>query len=139
LVFVVVVPDRALHTHQSRDALPPTVLHEDAAFNLGRMGLLLSGLADRRRLVREATEDRLHQLQRTPLFPAAPVLLAGLVDAGATAACWSGSGPTLLAICDQAVGHDVRAAGEHLLAEAGVPGRALLLHADTLGLVVEPI
>ncbi len=139
LVFVAVVPDRTLHTHKSRDALPATVLHEDAAFNLGRMGLLLSGLADRRRLVREATEDRLHQQQRTPLFPAAPILLAGLVDAGATTACWSGSGPALLAICDREVGPDVRAAAERLLAEAQLPGRAMLLHADTLGLVVEAI
>ena len=59
------------------------------------------GLPIRRRLVREATEDRLHEPARTPLFPEAPALLAGLVEAGAPAACWSGAGPSLLAFCDR--------------------------------------
>jgi homoserine kinase len=137
LTFVVVVPDHPLPTRQARLALAPSVPHEDATFNLGRMGLLVAGLADRRRLVREATEDRLHELQRTPLFPAAPVLLAGLLDAGALATCWSGAGPALLAICDRERAGAVRGAGEVLLAGAGVPGRALVLEADTTGLVVE--
>ena len=137
LGFVVLVPEHALPTHQARLALAPSVPHEDATFNLGRMGLLVAGLADRRRLVREATEDRLHELQRTPLFPAAPVLLAGLLDAGALATCWSGAGPALLAICDRDRAAAVRDAGEQLLARAGVPGRALAIDADTTGLVVE--
>ncbi len=137
LSFVAVVPDRALHTHDARKALPATVPHADAAFNLGRMGMLVSGLADRRHLVREATEDRLHQLQRTPLFPVAPVLIAGLVRAGARAACWSGAGPTVLAICDGDAADRVRVAGEELLDQEGVPGRSLRLDADRAGLVVE--
>jgi len=137
LGFVVLVPEHALPTHQARLALAPSVPHEDATFNLGRMGLLVAGLADRRRLVREATEDRLHELQRTPLFPAAPVLLAGLLEAGALATCWSGAGPALLAMCDGDRAAAVRDAGEQLLARAGVPGRALAIDADTTGLVVE--
>jgi len=139
LAFVVLVPDRPLHTKQARSALPPTVPHEDAAFNLGRMGLLLSGLADRASLVREATDDRLHQRQRTPLFPEAPALMDGLVAAGATAACWSGAGPALLGICDREVAEAVRKAGDDLLAQEGVPGAALLLEADRAGLVVEAV
>ena len=98
LVFVAVVPDRPLPTAKARQVLPAQVSREDAAFNLGRMGMLLAGLADHRMLVREATEDRLHQDYRSPLFPEAPMLLAGLVDGGALAACWSGSGPSLLGI-----------------------------------------
>ena len=137
LGFVVLVPEHALPTHQARLALAPSVPHEDATFNLGRMGLLVAGLADRRRLVREATEDRLHELQRTPRFPAAPVLLAGLLEAGALATCWSGAGPALLAMCDGDRAAAVRDAGEQLLARAGVPGRALAIDADTTGLVVE--
>jgi homoserine kinase len=109
----------------------------DATFNLGRMGLLVAGLADRRQLVREATEDRLHQTARTPLFPESPHLLAELLDAGALATCWSGAGPSLLAVCDAGVAARVRARGDQLLAEAGVPGTALLLEADTEGLVVD--
>jgi homoserine kinase len=139
LAFVVVVPDRSLHTRHARMALPATVPHQDAAFNLGRMGLLVAGLADRHRLVPEATEDRLHEQQRTPLFPEAPVLLAGLVSAGARATCWSGAGPALLAVCDRDAAEEVRAAGEKLLVQQCVPGRSVLLEADLAGLVVERI
>jgi homoserine kinase len=136
LVFVVLVPDKPLPTVIARQALPETVTHHDASFNLGRMGLLIAGLGDRRRLVREATEDRLHQPARTQLFPESTVLLAGLVDAGAIAACWSGAGPCLLAICGRNAASGVRVAGEQLLAETHVAGRALQLNADDEGLVV---
>jgi homoserine kinase len=96
LGFVVLVPRRELATREARAALPPYVPHQDAAFNLGRMGLLLAGLADRRSLLREATDDKLHQAPRTSSFPEAPALLDGLVDAGALASCWSGAGPSVL-------------------------------------------
>jgi len=136
LSFVVLVPQRSLPTSKARQALPPVVAHADAAFNLGRMGLLLAGLADHRVLVAEATEDRLHQAARSPMFPEASQLLTGLLEAGARAVCWSGAGPSLLAVCDQALAAEVRDAGETLLFGAGVAGRALALRPDTTGLVV---
>ena len=136
LEFVVLVPSRPLATREARAALPAVVPHGDAAFNLGRLGLLVAGLADRRLLVGAATEDRLHQGPRATLFPEAPALLAGLVRAGALASCWSGAGPSLLALCDAGSAPGVAAAGDALLAEAGVEGRVLHLTADRDGLVV---
>jgi homoserine kinase len=135
LVFVVIVPDRSLSTSKARQALPAQVNREDASFNLGRMGLLLAGLADHRLLVREAAEDRLHQDYRSPLFPEAPMLLAGLLAGGALAVCWSGAGPSLLGFCINETAPAVLAAAREAMAEAGVAGKALLLHADRAGLV----
>ena len=66
---MVVVPDRPLPTAAARAVLPATVPHADAAFNLGRMGLLIAGLADRTVLLPEAGEDRLHQDARTGPVP----------------------------------------------------------------------
>jgi homoserine kinase len=137
LRFVLLIPSRSLATARARQALPAQIPHHDAAFNLGRMGILLAGLADHRLLVREATEDRLHQTARTPLFPESGYLTHGLVEAGALAACWSGAGPSLIGICTSETASRVRASGEGLLAEAGVPGRAVVLDADHEGLVVE--
>ena len=137
LVFVVMVPERPLPTAKARHALPPQVGRSDATFNLGRMSLLLAGLADRSLLLREATEDRLHQDYRSPLFPEAPQLLGRLVAAGALASCWSGAGPALLGICDGADGERVRTQAEAAMEEVGVPGRAVLLRADVEGLIVE--
>jgi homoserine kinase len=135
LAFVVVVPDRQLPTAEARRALPALVPHADAAFNLGRMAILLAGLADHRLLRPEATADRLHQTQRAALFPEATELLRGLVDGGALAACWSGAGPSLLAICRATDAASVRDRGEELLAAAGLPGRVVRIHPDRAGLV----
>lgn len=136
LAFVAAVPDRTLATARARLALPDRVGREDAIFNLGRLGLLVAGLADHRQLVREATEDRLHQDYRSPLFPEAPKLLGAVQAGGALAACWSGAGPTLLGICRKADAPSVATAARSALADAGVPGKILVLQPDLQGLVV---
>jgi homoserine kinase len=135
LVFVAVVPDRNLATPEARAVLPETVPRGDAVFNLGRMGLLVAGLADPAALIPEAAADRLHQQARTALFPEAPALLRALVDAGARAACWSGAGPTLLGIATTDTAQAVRAGAEAALGVQGVPGRVLQLQADRRGIV----
>jgi homoserine kinase len=104
-------------------------------FNLGRMGLLLAGLADPSALRAEATDDRIHQPARSALFPEAPGLLRGLVDAGALAASWSGGGPTLIGMVHAGSVDAVRAGAEAVLAASGVPGRVLALRPDRIGLV----
>lgn len=139
LCYVVLVPDRELSTEEARAVLPTEVTLADAVHNLGRLGLLVAGLADGRELVRGAGEDRLHQHRRARLFPEAPLLLARLGEAGAAVTVWSGAGPTLLAVCtSDSVARAVREAGDAALAETGLAGRSLLLRPDLEGLVVEP-
>lgn len=140
LAFVVLVPDHELPTKMARRALPAQVPLADAAFNLSRAAMLVAALADRRLLTPELFDDRLHQgFRAAALYPQAPRLLEGLVAAGALGSCWSGAGPSLLAVCD---GTDaatrVQAAGEDLLGAAGLPGRSLHLLPDLEGLHVEP-
>jgi homoserine kinase len=135
LAFVVVVPDRSLSTADARRVLPDSVSRADATFNLGRMGLLLAGLADLAHLRAQATADRLHQDARTPLFPEAPALLEALVENGALASSWSGAGPSLLGIAAASEAEGVRSAMTKALADSGVAGRVLLLQADRQGLV----
>ncbi|HEX3981591.1 MAG TPA: homoserine kinase [Acidimicrobiales bacterium] len=137
LAFVVIVPDLTLSTARARQALPTEISRESAAFNLSRMALLLAGLADSRVLISEATEDRLHQDYRSPLFPAAPKLLAGMSAAGALAVCWSGAGPSLLGIVQGSEAQVVQSAGLQALVETGIPGQVLVLHPDMHGLIVD--
>lgn len=137
LGFVVLVPDRSLSTAAARAALPSTVPLSDAVANLGRLALLIAGLGARDALVPEAGEDRLHQQARTALYPEAPAMLARLREAGAVVACWSGAGPSLLAICaERAATPQVRDAGEAALAEVGLSGQVLEVAPDLDGLVV---
>jgi homoserine kinase len=135
LAFVAIVPDRNLETPAARKVLPETVTRADVVFNLGRMGLLLAGLADPGHLIPEAADDRIHQPARTALFPEAPDLLRGLIDAGALAASWSGAGPTLIGVVRAGTAAAVCAAAESALAASGVPGRVLALEVDRRGLV----
>lgn len=139
LRFVVIVPDRELATSFSRAALPAMVSHEDAAFNLGRLGLLIAGLADHGQLLATSGDDRIHQGPRSALFPQAPALLEGLREAGALTSCWSGAGPSLLGICAASEAVAVAGAAKALMGEHGVAGNVLLLEADLLGVTVEEI
>jgi homoserine kinase len=135
LAFVAIVPDRDLATPEARQVLPETITRADAVFNLGRMGLLVAGLADPGYLFAAATDDRIHQPARTALFPEAPQLLRGLLDAGALAASWSGAGPTLIGMVRSGSVDAVRSGAEVALAASGVPGRVLALRADRRGIV----
>ena len=133
LRFVLAVPDQELSTRHARRALPAVVPHADATFNLGRMALLLAGLADHRLLVPEAFADRLHQPHRAPLHPPASAVMAAMVDAGALGACWSGAGPSVLGVCTVATAADVVAAAASALGA----GSVLALEADRGGVAVQ--
>ncbi|TFV52401.1 homoserine kinase [Blastococcus sp. TF02A-35] len=93
---VVLVPDATLSTELARGLLPDVVPHADAAFNAGRSALLVHALTSGR-LLMEATEDRLHQRQRTAAMPASLALVDRLRDAG-HAAVVSGAGPSVLVL-----------------------------------------
>jgi homoserine kinase len=135
LAFVVVIPERDLATPEARGVLPETLPLMDVVFNLGRMGLLVAGLADPDVLVPEAMDDRIHQPARTALFPEAPQLLRALVHAGALAASWSGAGPTLVGVVRAGAAAALLAGARDALAAAEVPGRAMLLQPDRRGIV----
>jgi homoserine kinase len=139
LRFVVIVPDRHLATCSARRVLPPTVPHADAAFNLGRLGLLIAGLADHRGLVAGAGDDRLHQSQRSVLFPEAQALLDGFRAAGALTSCWSGAGPCLLAICAAPQAEAVARGAEAQMAELKVAGKVLTMGAAVEGVSTEEL
>jgi homoserine kinase len=101
VVPVALVPVKRLATSKARRLLPEVVPHADAAFNVARAGLLVHALsADPTRLL-AATEDRLHQAQRTAALPKTAALLAKL-RADGVAAVVAGSGPAVLALATPA-------------------------------------
>ncbi len=138
LRFVVLVPDKLLATADARAALPDSIPHVDAVFNVGRAMMLLRGLADASKLVPAAADDRLHQPYRESIFPESTELIHAMVRGGARMACWSGAGSTMLGVCqglDEA--RRVRDAGQEAMAKLEVSGRTAVLTPDFGGLVVE--
>ncbi len=99
LALLVVTPNFILPTHKARSALPKSIAHADAVFNLGRSVLLTQALAagDLEQFA-TAMVDRLHQPYRLPLIPGAEQAIAAGQKAGAVAVVLSGAGPSLLAV-----------------------------------------
>lgn len=93
---VLVIPAIEALTSEARGALPSAVPHGDAAFNAGRSALLVHALSREPALLLAATEDRLHQQQRRPVYPTS-MELVGVLRAQGVAAAISGAGPSVIA------------------------------------------
>ena len=95
---IVVVPHFEIRTEAARKALPDSVPHRDAVFNVGHASLVTAALikADFQ-ILRTAMKDRLHQPYRAHLVPGIEQVLDAAESSGALGTCLSGAGPTLLA------------------------------------------
>ena len=140
LKAVVAVPDFAVSTTAARHALPNSVPHKDASFNVGRAGLLLGALATGEYdLLRVAMQDRLHQPYRSHLIPGLEDVIEAAHAHGAYGACLSGSGPTVLAFApDEDHAQKIAAAMHAAFEQRGVQARAWALDVDLSGARVEP-
>ena len=96
LASILAVPAARMNTASSRDGLPLTVSHEDAAANAGFAALLgaaiVSGDAG---LLGDALHDRLHEQYRVEESPLLELLRSQMPD-GATGITLSGSGPSVV-------------------------------------------
>lgn len=99
LLPVVAVPHRPLRTGEARRVLPETVPLAVAVRSVARAIALVEGLrtADEE-LLASAGGDELHEVPRAALHPLAGELMAAARRAGARHTCWSGGGPSVLAL-----------------------------------------
>ncbi len=100
LEALAVVPEESVRTSDARAALADEVPLQDAVFNVAHGALLTLGLArgdwD---LLGRGLADRLHQQQRSSLFPRSFELAERARELGALGATISGAGPTVLVWC----------------------------------------
>ena len=94
---VVLVPEATLSTHVARGLLPDAVPHDDAVFNAIRSALLVHALTSDPAMLLDATDDRLHQRQRSFAMPDSLALIDRLRGHG-HAAVVSGAGPSVLVL-----------------------------------------
>jgi len=132
---VAFISQTEVRTRDMRAALPATVSHAAAARQAGRSALLATAImTSDAGLLAAAMADELHQPYRIPKIPGARELIDLARERGAAGACLSGSGPTVLAICDSpAVAHAV----EKAWIASGQPGMATRLRFDTAGARLE--
>lgn len=141
LSFALAIPDMTLPTKQARSVLPHDVPFQDAVANLAALAALTTGLADADPfLVGVGMRDSLHQPYRAELLPESLDVLSAARDAGAYGACWSGSGPTMLAVCgDDETAAEVADAMAAAFASAGTDAAGLVVTADTDGATVTEV
>ena len=102
LCFAAVIPDYKLLTEAARAALPKTIPHRDAVYNLSRAALLPAAFCSGRHdLLPIATGDCLHQPYRIPLMPGANEVFAAAENCGACAVYVSGAGSTVMAVVEK--------------------------------------
>jgi homoserine kinase len=106
---LVVSPDVPMETKSARAALPQSVRHADAVYNLQRTALFTAAMeAGAYQLVWEAMQDRLHQAHRRDLMPGLSEALATPRLPGLLGLALSGAGPSILAL----VQHNFEVIGE---------------------------
>ena len=102
LSFVAMVPEYFVSTRKSRGTLPEVVTHSDAAYNAGRAALFALSLATGNvENLKEAVKDRLHQPYRSEYIEHMDETFNMAYGFGAHAVWLSGSGPTIIAVCDK--------------------------------------
>jgi homoserine kinase len=133
LQVIVAVPDFKLATVAARKVLPAVVPHQDAVFNTGRFGLLMTSfLTGNYELLKPAMEDRLHQPYRLSLVPGLKEVMSAAISKGALGSCLSGAGPSVLAFCNQHADL-LRKVMEDTWQEYGVSAKTYLLEISSEG------
>ncbi|MFW2338986.1 MAG: homoserine kinase [Acidimicrobiia bacterium] len=121
LRVVVAVPSRRLPTKWARQALPEVIEHEVAARSIARAIALVEAFrSGDPQLFAAAAGDELHEAPRGALFPESEDLMFTARSAGAMHACWSGAGPSILAVAGPNEADQVAAALAGALEDQGV-------------------
>ena len=136
--FVVAIPRMSIATQEARAILPPSYSLSEAVFNIQRSSLLVHALhSGNTLLLRDATQDRLHQSYRARQVPGLQKLLSGPspeVDWSPSmlGLFISGSGSTVIAL---ASGYETKIGAwmVQTLEEAGTPAHYQILDLDAEG------
>ncbi|MYE07017.1 MAG: homoserine kinase [Chloroflexi bacterium] len=134
LRFVGFTPSFNMSTKKGRALLPKQLSRKDAVHNSCRSALLVAALTTGSwDALKTATDDRLHQIPRSKLFPTMFELFEAAESAGAFAAYLSGGGSTLMALANEDCAEDVSAAWVSAAAAREIVGQAFITGIDAGG------
>jgi homoserine kinase len=138
VAFVVASPPVEFATKESRGALPPMLPFFDAVRSINGAAYLVAAFAsgDYARLSQVAG-DFVHEPYRLPQIPGGSDAIAAGVASGAWTGWLSGSGSSVLCVCELPMADKVLKAMSAAFSRAGMPSEARILSADNGGLTVE--
>lgn len=138
VAFVVVSPPVELVTKESRGALPPTLPFFDAVRSVNSAAYLVAAFASRDYArLGNVSGDFIHEPYRLPQIPGGGAAIAAGVAAGAWTGWLSGSGSSVLCVCERETAGAVFGAMTGAFAEASMPSEGRILSADNEGLAIE--
>ena len=134
LRFVGFTPSFNMSTKKGRKLLPTELSRQDAVHNSCRSALLVAALTTGSwDALKTATDDRLHQIPRSQLFPTMFELFEAAESAGAYAAYLSGGGSTLMALAGEDGSSGVAEAFESAAEQRGISGNSFITGIDAGG------
>ncbi|HXN35485.1 MAG TPA: homoserine kinase [Opitutaceae bacterium] len=138
VAFVVVSPPVELVTKESRGALPATLPFFDAVRSVNSAAYLVAAFASRDfGQLRNVSGDFIHEPYRLPQIRGGREAIAAGVAAGAWTGWLSGSGSSVLCVCERARAGAVHGAMTAAFSLAKMPSEGRILAADNEGLAVE--
>jgi homoserine kinase len=139
VAFVVVAPAAEILTKESRAVLPRSIPHADAVRSINAAAFLVAAFTtgDLAKL-RHAVADFVHEPYRLPGIPGARAAIDAGIAAGAFTGWLSGSGSSVLCVCETPKTPAVRRAMEAAFDQAGTARhQSWSLAADNEGLAIQ--
>lgn len=133
--FCAMIPSFELSTNASRMALPASVSHKDATYNLSRVPILIKAFeTGDAALLEVGLHDRLHQPYREHMIDDYKTIRLNALAAGATGVYLSGAGPTIMCVY---MDEGVPARAEKLISGLRNNWQIVALDIDRVGATVE--
>lgn len=102
LKYIALIPEFGLSTSKARSVLPESIPYKDAVYNVSRVSLLITSLANGSfDLLKYALNDKLHQPYRGMLIPDFHKIMEQCNALGSYGTFLSGAGPTIMALVDE--------------------------------------
>ncbi len=135
--FCAFIPDYETDTRSMRKVLPDAVPLSDGTYNVSHTAVLLQALRlGDAELSKVALSDRFHEPYRRPLLPGFDEVHAIAMEEGALSLFISGSGSTLMALCED---DDFAHRAEKRIASLPQKFRIMPLGIDRVGTVTEVV
>jgi homoserine kinase len=118
------IPDLEIATEEARRVLPQALTRQEVVANVQSAALMVAAFAHANpALLAFAAKDYLHQPYRKSLIPGFEAMLAAAMNSGAYCAFLSGSGSTLLAICEDKLALEIAHKMAQPASQHGLTGR----------------
>jgi homoserine kinase len=138
IAFVVVSPPVEFVTKESRGTLPSSLPFFDAVRSINSAAYLVAAFASRDYArLRQVAGDFVHEPYRLPRIPGGTDAIAAGVAAGAWTGWLSGSGSSVLCVCERPAADAVFRSMTAAFARTSMPSEGRILAADNDGLRIE--